>query len=71
MINLTKINGEEFVLNIDLIESVSKTPDTTITLTSGKKLMVLETVEQVVAKIIEYRRKTLMGPTIDSDNDDS
>ena len=56
MIVLTKINGDGFVLNADLIRTVESTPDTTIRLTSGEALMVLEPPEEVVRRSIEYGR---------------
>ena len=57
MIYVTKLNDEEFVLNADLIESIERTPDTVISLTTGKKILVKETPEEVVKKVIEYKRK--------------
>ncbi|HLC42530.1 MAG TPA: flagellar FlbD family protein [Methylomirabilota bacterium] len=56
MIKVTRFNRELVVLNAELIESVEATPDTVITLTSGKKLLVSEPVELVVERILEYRR---------------
>ena len=56
MILLTRINDKSFVINAELIEFVEATPDTMITTTSGKKLFVKETVQDVICKVIEYRR---------------
>jgi len=56
MIHLTRINRVPMVLNSDLIEHVEATPDTVIALTNGQKLVVLESAEQVVQKVIEFRR---------------
>jgi len=56
MIVLTKLNGEGFVLNAELIRTVESTPDTTIRLTGGESMMVLETPEEVVRRSIEYGR---------------
>ena len=56
MIALRRINGREFILNADLIESVESTPDTMITLTSGRKFMVLNKVEDIVRKSIKYKQ---------------
>jgi len=61
MITVTRINDEEFILNSDLIEYISQTPDTVITLTSGKKLMVKETPEQVVDRVVEFRHRIFAG----------
>ena len=59
MIRVTRLNGSEFVLNSDLIESVEATPDTVVTLTSGKKLIVREPVDEVLARVVEFRRRSL------------
>ena len=56
MIRLTRINHVPLVLNADLIEHVEVTPDTVITLTTGQKIMVLECPEEVIAKVIDFRR---------------
>ncbi len=58
MIELTKLNGEKFVLNCDLIEIITENPDTTILLTNGKHLLVRERKEQVVGKVVEFKRDT-------------
>jgi flagellar protein FlbD len=59
MIRLTRLNQSPLVLNSDLIEHIEMTPDTVISLTSGQKLMVRETPEQVVERVIEFRRAVL------------
>ena len=58
MITLTKLNGEQFVLNSDLIEVITENPDTTILLTNGKHLLVREKKEQVIDKVVEFKRDT-------------
>ena len=57
MISVTRINGKPYVINADLIEFVESTPDTVITTASGKKIMVSDSVDQVIDKVLEYRRK--------------
>jgi len=62
MIELTKLSNkqdEKIVVNADLIEFVERTPDTLISTTTGKKLMVKETVEEVVEKVVVFRRRCL------------
>ncbi|MBQ0139891.1 MAG: flagellar FlbD family protein [Kurthia sp.] len=54
MIDLTKLNGKKFSLNALYIESVEEFPDTTITLTTGRKYVVLETAEQVQQAMINF-----------------
>lgn len=56
MIYLRRMNNKEFVLNVDLIETIEETPDTVITLTNGHKMIVIESVNEVIQKIIEYKR---------------
>ncbi len=57
MIKLKQINGELIVVNAELISYVQAHPNTVITLTNGDKLIVEETVDEVIDKVIEYRRK--------------
>ncbi|HHW47831.1 MAG TPA: flagellar FlbD family protein [Clostridiaceae bacterium] len=57
MIRLLRLNGSDFVLNAELIETVEATPDTVITTTNGKKLVVKDSIEEVIEKVIEYKRK--------------
>jgi flagellar protein FlbD len=56
MIALSRLNKEQFVLNAEFIETIEETPDTVITLTSGKKLMVKDRLDDVVKRVIEYHR---------------
>lgn len=56
MIILTKLNRKDFVVNTDLIKFIEDVPDTLITLTTGDKIFILETKEEVIIKIIEYKR---------------
>lgn len=54
MIPLTKINGAKITVNALLIETIEETPDTMITLTTGKKIIVLEKVPDVVSLVQRY-----------------
>lgn len=56
MIALQRINGADFVLNAEFIETIESTPDTLIALTQGKKIMVKNSVEDVVKKTIKYKQ---------------
>lgn len=62
MIRLTRINHVPLVLNSDLIEHVEVTPDTVIAMTSGQKFMVMETADQVIQKVIDFRRSIVNRP---------
>lgn len=66
MIQLTRLNNHPLMVNPDLIKFVEKAPDTVLTLVSGEKIVVLETTEQVLAKIVEFRRTILSGPALRS-----
>ncbi|MDN5278475.1 MAG: flagellar protein FlbD [Clostridiales bacterium] len=57
MIRLSRLNGQKFILNADLIEQIETTPDTVITLINGKTIMVAEPVKTVMRRILRYRRK--------------
>jgi flagellar protein FlbD len=61
MIRLTRLNRVPLVLNSDLIEHIDVTPDTVITLTNGQILRVRETADQVIQRIVDFRRK-IHGP---------
>ncbi len=57
MIRLTRINDSSLVLNSDLIEHIESTPDTVIALTTGQKILVREDVEEVIRRVINYKRQ--------------
>jgi len=64
MIELKRLNGEEFTLNAFLVEQIQSLPDTTITLTNGKKIVVQTSEEEVVHKIKAfYKQIGLFGMT--------
>ena len=66
MIRLTRINHIPLVLNADLIEHMESTPDTVISMTNGQKFVVLESTDDVIRKVIEFRREISTGtPTRD------
>ena len=67
MISVTRLGGSEVVINTDLIVTVEKTPDTVITLTTGDRIMVRESVEDVVARAAEFRHRVLQGPGVRAD----
>ncbi len=57
MIEVTRLNKKAFILNCEWIETVESTPDTVITLTNGKKYVVTEKVDDIIRKVVEYKRK--------------
>jgi len=63
VIKLTRLNGDEFVVNAEQIRFVESRPDTFITLTSNDRLIVKETVDEVVQRSVAYSRslRSLVG----------
>ena len=59
MVTLTRLTGMPFALNPDLIERVDKTPDTVITLVDGTKYLVRESLDDVVAAVLDSRARPL------------
>lgn len=57
MIDVTGMNHQKFILNADHIEKIEEVPETIITLTNGKKYIVLETIEEVRSAVIKYKNK--------------
>ncbi len=57
MIQVTKLNGQVFYLNPHQIESIELTPDTTITMLSGKRLVVKDDYDVILERIIDYRKR--------------
>jgi flagellar protein FlbD len=56
MIPLTKLSNQSFVLNAELIKFVESTPDTMITLTTGDRMIVKESADEVIRRVIDYGR---------------
>jgi flagellar protein FlbD len=61
MIRLTRLNNQPLMVNSDLIKFVEQSPDTLITLITGEKIVVRESAEEVLARLIEFRRAVLQG----------
>ncbi|MFC5541245.1 MAG: flagellar FlbD family protein [Bacilli bacterium] len=72
MIQLTRLNGKTFSLNALYIETVESFPDTTITLTNGRKYIVKETEEEVRKRVTEFYRtiQVLSNPHLRGDEDE-
>lgn len=62
MIKLTRLNGEEFVVNAELIRFVESRPDTYVTLTTDDRLIVRESVDEVMQRVVSYARHIRMLP---------
>ncbi len=61
MIDVTRLNGKELTINADLIEIVEETPDTVITLTTGKKIIVKESRQMIKNLVKSYKRECNSG----------
>lgn len=64
MIRLTRLNHAAVVVNCDLIEHIEMTPDTVISMTTGQRITVLETTEEVIGRVVDFRRLLLRTPGI-------
>jgi len=61
MILVTRLNGSNFYINEDMIEFIEATPDTVITLKTDKKLVVKESVDDLLEAIIAFKNKVYLG----------
>jgi flagellar protein FlbD len=68
MIHVTRINHVPLVLNSDLIEQVETTPDTVISLTTGHKFVVLESADEVIRRVVVFRREILLPKPVREDS---
>jgi flagellar protein FlbD len=57
MIRVSRLDGKEFVVNCELIELIEETPDTVLTLVNSQKLVILQPAEEVIARVIAYKRR--------------
>lgn len=57
MITITRLNDKELVINADMIECMEATPDTTITMTTGRKIIAKESIDDIIDKILKYKKK--------------
>jgi flagellar protein FlbD len=62
MIKLTHLGGEVFVLNADLIQYVEERPDTFVTLTTGERIVVVESMDEVLRRAVTYQQAKHLVP---------
>ncbi len=67
MIQLTRLNHHSLVVNSDLIKFVEQAPDTVITLVGGDKIVVLESAQDVLERVAQFRRSVLEGIAVSPD----
>ena len=59
MIRITRLNNTALIVNADMIEFLEATPDTIVTLTTGRKVVAKESVDEIVEMVVEYKRRFL------------
>ena len=64
MIKVTRLNGKPFVINADMIQFIEETPDTVITLSNHEKVLVKESADEVIRRVIEYGRAIRAFPVV-------
>jgi len=68
MIKLTRLGGEAFILNAELIQYVESRPDTFITLTSGQRVVVAESMDEVLRRAVAYQQSKQLIPPLAAGN---
>jgi len=61
MVRITRLNNSVLIVNADLIEFLEATPDTILTLTTGRKVVAKESVDEIVDMVVEYKRRFLQS----------
>lgn len=61
MIEVTRLNGKNVIINAELIETVEETPDTVVTLVSGKKFIVKESRQEIKNLVISYKKEVFVN----------
>lgn len=69
MIEVTRLNDAKLVINADLIEFVEANPDTIISLTTGKKIMVRETPQEIIERVAQFRNRISIRDITNPDTD--
>lgn len=64
MIHLTRLNHEDVLVNSDLIVLVEANPDTVISLSTGERVRVLETMPEITQRVVEFKRLVMHGPAL-------
>ena len=65
MISLTRLNHIPIVVNSDLIEHIEATPDTVVALTTGQKILVLESADEIIDRVVRFRRRLACGNVLE------
>lgn len=70
MIEVTRLNNKKIILNAELIESIESTPDTVLTLVTGKKFIVKEGCQEVKNLVLSYKRDIAVNWSANSGNEE-
>ena len=62
MIKVSRLNGQQFIVNADLIKFIEEAPDTILTLTTGEKLIIKESMDELIDRIMAYYRTLRVFP---------
>jgi len=57
MIKLTRLNNTVLIVNADMIEFIEATPDTVVTLNTGRKVVARESIEKIIEEVVAYKRR--------------
>jgi flagellar protein FlbD len=66
---VTRLDDTELAVNSDLILTVESTPDTVLALTNGERLLVKQTVPEIIERVLAFRRQVMHGPTVQPSKD--
>jgi flagellar protein FlbD len=69
MIRVSRLNGEPFLLNAELIRYVESLPDTFVTLTTGERIVVRESLDEVLRRAVDYQRSKHWLPPASSEGE--
>jgi len=64
MMKVTRLNGRPFVINAELIQFIEETPDTVITMTTHEKVLVKESADEVIRRVVEFGRRLRVFPNV-------
>ena len=64
MIIVTRLNEKPLTISSELIECIEDVPDTVITMTTGRKIIVQETIDEIIDKVIDYKQKIFSGVVV-------
>ena len=64
MIAVTRLDGTQIVVNVDLVQWIEQTPDTVLALTSGERLLVREPVSEIVRRAVAFKQEIASGPVV-------